>query len=122
MPADPITQGMRRGAAVFGFLKAWKANRKAKRTAGKAPKRPTDEVAEEFNQTEENEPMNWSLLIALAGSFLRHFTPWATAFLAGLGIQVNPDASPWLTLGLAIGVYLVMQAISFVRQWQKNRV
>lgn len=28
---DPVTQGIRRGAFVFGFLKAWKANFKARR-------------------------------------------------------------------------------------------
>jgi hypothetical protein len=65
--------------------------------------------------------MNLGLLLALLGSLLRHFLPWATALLAGMGIQVSPDASPWLTLALAIAVYVAMQAISFYRQWQKNK-
>lgn len=35
MAVDPISQGIRRGAFVFGFLKAWKQNRKEKRAARK---------------------------------------------------------------------------------------
>jgi hypothetical protein len=48
--SDPITQGIRRGAFVFGFLKAWKLNRKANK---KAKRVALDEVAEDFNQQED---------------------------------------------------------------------
>jgi hypothetical protein len=95
--------------------RAAKAARKARR------QRPLDEIDEPFFHDEKEPSMNWTLVIALAGSLLRHFLPWATALLAGMGIQVSPDASPWLTLALAIGVYVAMQAVSFYRQWQKNR-
>lgn len=133
MSADPITQGIRRGAAVFGFLKAWRRNfahnRRARRIRkGKCicdAELADDECpvhgTKEFVPPTEDLPMNVNLLIALAGSLLRHFLPWATALLAGMGIQTSPDASPWLTIGLAVGVYLAMQAVSFYRQWQKNR-
>lgn len=95
--------------------RAAKAARKAKRDG------PLPDADEGQFFTVEDQPMNWTLVIALLGSLLRHFLPWATALLAGMGISVSPEASPWLTIVLAIGVYLVMQAISFYRQWQKNR-
>jgi hypothetical protein len=56
MSADPISQGMRRGAAVFGFLKAWKRNRKA----NKAEKRdqPPDATIEDFNSQPDEVSMD----------------------------------------------------------------
>lgn len=35
MSVDPVTQGIRRGAAAFGFLKAWNRNRKERRAQRK---------------------------------------------------------------------------------------
>jgi hypothetical protein len=65
--------------------------------------------------------MNTKLLLALVGSFLRHFLPWATAILGGAGVQMAPDASPILTLALAVVVYAAMQGVSFYRQWRRNK-
>lgn len=65
--------------------------------------------------------MNVTLILAFAGSLLRHFLPWATALLAGMGIQVSADASPYVTLGLAIVVYLASQGVSLYRQWRKHK-
>lgn len=69
----------------------------------------------------EETDMNVTLLIAFAGSIARHFLPWATALLAGMGYQASPDASPLTTLGLAVAVYLISQGVSLVRQWRKNK-
>jgi hypothetical protein len=97
----------------------WMARRDAKQSA-KRGERPADEAAGEFFNVED-ERMNANLLIAFAGSLARHFLPWATALLAGMGVQVSDDASPFVTLALAIGVYVAMQGVSLYRQWQKNK-
>lgn len=96
------------------------ARRKA-RAEKKRGERPADEAAGEFFSDDKETTVNMNLLIALAGSLIRHALPWATALLAGAGIQVSDGSSPWFTIGLAVGVYGVMQGVSFYRQWQKNR-
>lgn len=65
--------------------------------------------------------MKTKLIIALLGSLLRHFSPAATAYLAGQGISLIGGVSPVFTIVLAIVVYLVMQLISMARQWLKHR-
>ena len=64
--------------------------------------------------------MKTKLLVALVGSFARHSLPAATSFLAGYGINVSSD-NPMLSVGIAVVVYGVAQAISFVRQIRKHQ-
>lgn len=44
MAIDPVTQGIRRGAALFGFLKAWRLNRRNRRKAKLEGREPEVEV------------------------------------------------------------------------------
>lgn len=74
---DPITGGMRIGAAVFGFFKARKQSRKADKKAKRGE--PVDEVAEEFNSTNDEVSMN---------PF-----PQGTQTLSGIAVLV---LAPWL--------------------------
>ncbi len=60
--------------------------------------------------------MNIALLLQFAGSIVRTLLPAATAYLAGLGVNVDSD-NPWLTLVVAVVVYLAMQAWSLWRKW-----
>lgn len=92
----------------------------ARRKARVEQRAASDAAGGEFFN-EEEQPMNLNLIIALLGSLLRHALPAATSFLAGYGVSVGGDTNPYVTIVVAIAVYLLMQGISFVRQWQKNR-
>lgn len=65
--------------------------------------------------------MNAALLLQLALSLLRHFLPWATALLAGMGVQVTDGTPPYVTLVLAIVLYVGAQGWSFARKWWAAR-
>lgn len=65
--------------------------------------------------------MKTALLLQLVLSFIRHFLPWATALLAGAGVQVTDATPPWVTLVLAMLLYVVSQGWSFVRKYWAAR-
>jgi hypothetical protein len=125
MKIDPVAIGVSWhkhgiGKKLMRWLLPKRMKRRDEKRAARG-ERPADEAAGEFFDEPKEVPMNVSLLIAFAGSLARHFLPWATALLAGMGVQVSPDASPYVTLALAIGVYVAMQGVSLYRQWQKSR-
>ena len=65
---------------------------------------------------EINERRDEGMLKEIAGSLARTAGPAATAFLAGSGISVSDDASPLLTVGLAIVVFVGAQVWSLARK------
>jgi hypothetical protein len=98
---DPITRGISVGAGVFGFLRAWKRNRKANRAEKREAR---DEVLEDFNSTDDEVSMDYkafAVQAVLAG--LRHLMT-AAPFA---GLTVSDD---WLvqtaTVLVGIGGFL----------------
>lgn len=61
--------------------------------------------------------MKTALLIQLGLSLLRHFVPWATAYLAGAGVSLTTGTSPVYTVALAVAFYVVAQGWSLLRKW-----
>lgn len=56
--------------------------------------------------------MKWEIIKSLA----RHFTPWALATLAALGVELPADTDPVVLLVAAALAYLGAQAWSIVRK------
>jgi hypothetical protein len=98
---------------------ARRAAKAARKKAKWQDDHPADEIAEIFNTPPDEVSMNAALLLPVLGSIARTFLPAATAFLAGMGIQVDAS-NPWLTLGLAVAVYAGMQVWSIARKVRRN--
>ena len=64
----------------------------------------------------QGDHVNTALLLEVLGSIARTGLPWATALLAGSGIQLGTGTSPLITVGLAVVVYAAMQIWSI---WRK---
>jgi hypothetical protein len=91
--------------------------RRAAKAAQRAERRgELDEVAEDFNiPTDEVPTMNMALLLPILGSIARTFLPAATAYLAGLGINVGAD-NPLVIIAIAVVVYGGAQVWSILRK------
>jgi hypothetical protein len=91
---DPVTQGIRRGAAVFGFLKAWNTNRKARR--GERKGTPVG-----------NE---------IVKSLVRHLGSGAAGAIVGTGVASADDSTIFVQVAIGLLVYGVTQGWSIVRK------
>lgn len=94
--SDPITQGIRRGAFVFGFLKAWRQNRRDRRAAkrGETVSKTDEESVSMFPKGTQT----------LSGIALLVLVPWAAKYGIESAQVETIVAAAGTLIGAVVGV------------------